>query len=400
MDEEYATFISITGADHTAAKHFLDMSSGNMEQAISLFFEHGSPPTASTSDLPTKRAPVSSVSDSSSFDDQDVRAPMNVHKVEQMLGTADFLPPAAPLIRKKPKVFSEYSALGEAFMAGAKLSSNLPFQECMNLAVSEKRWILMHIHEESSFDSLCLSRDVWPSETVKDILNDSFILWMRPDYHPEVRGLLSKYPQIQDAPFVAIIDPRTGRVAKKFNNLKSILDEGDFAAAMFDFLDRNNLRAPNVNPVKLSNAIQSASTSNTNISTSLEKNDVNRVYESNLEQIEKPLPSVAVAEKASNTPVACVPAAVDALKSSCSPNSVMRLTLLDGRKVAVHIAKSTKIIDFVEFASRLNGWEMADDFDVCQVGVGSGVEGLKLRGDELVGDCDLNGVNVMCYKRS
>lgn len=372
------------------------MSRNNLEHAISLFFEHG----AVSSSVAQPNTKHSSLAPTPLPDEDDVRAPINVHKQERIMNS--FAQPSGPVIRKKPKIFSDNSALGESFKAGSKLSCDLSFDDALQLGLDEKKWMVLHIHEESSFDSLRVSRDVWPDETVSMLLNESFILWLRPDYHPHVRELTTKYPKVLEAPYIAIIDCRTGRVAKQINNLKCILNEQECSAMLMDFLEAHNLNASNVSvkapPVSFSSSALSPQTSPlTHPQPAIIKPSEDQSISA--EQAANCIASSpTTASPLPFNPIECTPPASDLLKGET--NCIMRLTLLNGQRLALHVGKDKKVNELLEFACNLNGFKLFMNFDVCLMGLVNGGTSNSLRNmaDTLVGNTDFDGASLMSVR--
>lgn len=101
--------------------------------------------------------------------------------------------------------------------------------QTLNRGKFERRWVVVNIQCNDSFESHRLNRDVWRDESVEEILKASFLFWQRQSEHPDGVNFCRLY-KISSFPFIGVIDPRTGRLlkrwdAKKFNDELSAASE-------------------------------------------------------------------------------------------------------------------------------------------------------------------------------
>ncbi|XP_062575979.1 UBX domain-containing protein 7-like [Saccostrea cucullata] len=71
------------------------------------------------------------------------------------------------------------------------------------------KYVMVNVQNVKEFVCQALNRDVWSHERVKAILKDHFVFWQV--YHDSEEGVKFKqFYKVEEYPYVAIIDPRTG----------------------------------------------------------------------------------------------------------------------------------------------------------------------------------------------
>ena len=73
------------------------------------------------------------------------------------------------------------------------------------------KWILVNIQSHLEFDCLCLNRDTWVDENVKEIIEANFIFFQRGHTSSDGKTFMNRYHVALEAlPHCNILDPRTG----------------------------------------------------------------------------------------------------------------------------------------------------------------------------------------------
>jgi hypothetical protein len=89
----------------------------------------------------------------------------------------------------------------------------------MKKAKDCRKWLLVNIQASDEFGSMLLNRDIWSHETVKQIIQSSFIFYQRDKSSSQGSIFVNNY-NITTFPVVCIIDPRTGRKVKQWSGEK------------------------------------------------------------------------------------------------------------------------------------------------------------------------------------
>jgi len=92
-----------------------------------------------------------------------------------------------------------------------------------------------------------LNRDVWRDDTIKDVVQGSFLFWQRDDKSTEGDQFCQYYQCGHQLPHICVIDPRTMRRVKSWDGRKWT-EPHDAAEYLFSFLDEFSMsRSPLAN---------------------------------------------------------------------------------------------------------------------------------------------------------
>jgi len=114
----------------------------------------------------------------------------------------------------------------------------------MEKAKAEGKYILVNIQQSEVFASHALNRDVWSDDTIKDVIQGSFIFWQRDDKSTEGEQFCQYYQCGHRLPHICVVDPRTGRCVKGWDGRKWV-ESHAAAEFLFGFLDEFSMnRSP------------------------------------------------------------------------------------------------------------------------------------------------------------
>ncbi|RKP39220.1 hypothetical protein BJ085DRAFT_18672 [Dimargaris cristalligena] len=271
-------FCQITNAEPTVAMGYLQISEGNIEQAVSLFLENGGAPLEAA--VPRRQASPSDhwadagrSAQSSSYHNNandDVRAPLAPRREVLVESGSLYDTPgvssahlyATGVSEGHRSVFDQLprssigggigiggssssgstsaerksNRLAELFRPPFDLIQNLPFDQARGLAKSQRKWILVNIQKVSEFACQVLNRDIWSDATVKEIVRVNFVFLQLGHESDEGSRYINFYP-VRKYPHVAIIDPRTGERVREWND--NITSAAEFAEDVTQFLGLN-----------------------------------------------------------------------------------------------------------------------------------------------------------------
>jgi len=282
-DDDVAMFVSMTSCGADEARGYLEMAGGNLQQAVSLFFEMGgaagggggAPPPAPAgpgvidSDV---AAEVAAAAAAAGIDTgplqpkEEVRAPIEAFQ-DQIIN------PEQERARMQEAIQADSAAMnrrmtfdrgedgagagaGEADLAkkGSQAINQLfaapeynesdTYYQVIEKAKQESKWILVNIQQAEVFASHALNRDVWSDDTIKEIISGSFLFWQRDDKSHEGTQFCQYHQCGSQLPHICIVDPRTGRRLKSWDGRK--WQESHAAAEfLFTFLDEHSMsRSP------------------------------------------------------------------------------------------------------------------------------------------------------------
>eukprot|EP00899_Mesostigma_viride_P002729 jgi/Mesvir1/12457/Mv00611-RA.1 len=284
MDNEsdaLAQFLAITGANETSARHMLQATNWQVEEAVNLFFatDHadldaaaaqGPPPAPVNEPPPEVRAPLPAKMDTL-YAPQPLLggigaaygglAAMKPHHPPQMVAAfRDFQQEAkaasaaglsvAPGQGPSRGKGAEGGAMagGSSGGVGVAAPSGLAglftppsdilfpgqlFEDAKTLAHQQDKWLLLNVQTETEFASHLLNRDVWANETVKSTVASAFVFWQVHKEAPEGAKVCSFY-HLMDLPAVMILDPFTGR---KLEHLQGAFDASRLLDLLVDYLE-------------------------------------------------------------------------------------------------------------------------------------------------------------------
>ncbi|TPX40731.1 hypothetical protein SeMB42_g04652 [Synchytrium endobioticum] len=270
-DESIITFISATDATPEQAKNYLQLADGDVERAVSLFFESGgdfSPQTNPASSTSTNARPIPT--SSSRIDEY--RAPI-APKREVLAGGGGFghhdmyehefgIGPnpnvmrnvgiGRPAARQTVDPFRDYDreaaiVRGEEVRPAAGRAERLAdmfrppfdimwrssFKAARDQANEEKKWLMVTLQDPAEFSSQTQNRDVWSKESVKDLVRENFIFMLLTSESAAGQEHRQFYP-FDSYPYIAILDPLTGERLKIWSER---IEPDEFIIEVIDFLD-------------------------------------------------------------------------------------------------------------------------------------------------------------------
>lgn len=199
-DSKLINFMSVTGAESDAARHFLEASNWNLDTAISQFLDGP---------------------------EHEVRAPDRVKQQRLLVHDEE---PQLERVAARPGAFADYrdekDTLSQLFALPRNLMHVGDFQSARKDAKSQNKFLLVCLTDESDFGCVSMNRDVWADETVQAVVESSFVLWLRPHLDHEAVVYGERYDAARLVPAAAprqlfrvhpkhphfgVIDPRTGR---------------------------------------------------------------------------------------------------------------------------------------------------------------------------------------------
>lgn len=298
--ENEAVFMSITSVDDPQiAAQFLEMSGGNLEHAVSLFFEHGAGIAEpqiqeETNDLDTAESDAqmaeriqnemyqttnggnTQVNDD--FDEFGVRRPIEPTREtlipQEFYGhhANQFITPQQSMFGSSQRgIFNQTSEnsiielnsddsdidsdnhlsstqrrLANIFRPPFDIITRTTLDQAKIQAKDEGKWILINIQDVTDFRCQVLNRDFWSSRQIKNIVEENFIFLQ---FHHDSPGGLSYrnlYPFTDDEfPHISILDPITGEQMLKWSEKPEIHQWID---QVTDFLQKYKLHSNNVAP--------------------------------------------------------------------------------------------------------------------------------------------------------
>lgn len=291
-DDAVAEFVSLTNASPDEARGYLEMAGGELQQAVNLFLEMGGAASSPVvPSLPSSR-PVPSAGHGGVMDPdvaaevaaaaaaagieaehldahmsaEDIRAPMAAFE-DQMINpdaerrreeeaiaadsramearmnfdrSADVRSPTAAVDTTVPDVDMGSGGEINKLFAAPSYNDTSPFLKAVEKAKLEGKWLLVNIQQAEVFASHQLNRDVWSDETVKDIVEESFVFWQRDDKSNDGSQFCLYYKCGHQLPHICVVDARTGRRVKGWDGRKWV-ESHAAAEYLIGFLDEHNM---------------------------------------------------------------------------------------------------------------------------------------------------------------
>ena len=131
----------------------------------------------------------------------------------------------------------EEAGLGHLYRPPEEMNTPGTLNDAMRKAKDARKWLLVNIQAAEEFSSHILNRDVWSHETVKEVIRSAFVFWQRDKSSAQGSQFVTNY-NIETAPVVCIVDPRTGRKLKQWQaeKLRGPLTATDLLS---DFIGEN-----------------------------------------------------------------------------------------------------------------------------------------------------------------
>ena len=201
-DDAVAQFVSLTGAGPEEAQQYMEMTGGDLQQAVNLFLDGGGAPAA-PSPVPVQRrevqrsdvvdpevaaevaaaAAAAGISDDAHMSEE-VRAPMPAFQdqiiqpdMERRMQEAIDADSAAMSQRMTFDRMDVDGSVGRPNDAGSAINQLFAppsfndartWYEVLNQGKQQQKWILVNIQQAEVFASHQLNRDVWSDDTIKE----------------------------------------------------------------------------------------------------------------------------------------------------------------------------------------------------------------------------------------
>ncbi|KAL5013857.1 hypothetical protein ScPMuIL_008127 [Solemya velum] len=105
------------------------------------------------------------------------------------------------------------------------------FDNARDAGKLENKWLMVNIQNVKEFVCQALNRDVWSNSSVKYVIKDHFIFWQVYNDSEEGKKYMQFY-KVDEWPYIAIIDPRTGENMVKWTEI----DATSFCSLVNEFL--------------------------------------------------------------------------------------------------------------------------------------------------------------------
>ena len=229
-DAAIASFMAITGsADENTARFWVDAAGGNVELAVGNFLDGNNNPGGAAP--PQDDAAVAAALHAREME-HEVRAPDSVKRgrlLADFPGADDdedaYTPGAGAFDDDEDDEEAEKPAggLSSIFAPPTELTHAGDFQKARADGKAQKKWLLVVITNETVFACHEMNRDCWSDDTVRAVVEASFILWLRPHTDPQASTYCDRYDRDRALPLqggysahpvhphLAVVDPRTGR---------------------------------------------------------------------------------------------------------------------------------------------------------------------------------------------
>lgn len=253
--EKVNEFLQLTGCSRDEANIWLEMAEFNVEQAINMYFGNGQneappAPAGNSNDMDDYNPADYDFSDEDSVRKGDevitqtlLGSPIpssrhNIANMEHVLAlqrqyqnTVNAAKPVGKIANRDSdpplSVFGNMKGtkkeqnLASLYKPNAKLMYRGNFQQACEYAKTNNRWLLVSIHADNEFACHVLNRDVWSDELIEELVLAGFVFWCREDKSEEGREFISRY-KVVGAPYLGLIDPRTGGLVKCFVGTKGV----------------------------------------------------------------------------------------------------------------------------------------------------------------------------------
>lgn len=259
-DTDVGAFCSITDASPEAAKQFIEMSGGDVDTAIGLYFEHGN--SALANQRPAIPAPQPAAGTATDHEADEIESDHSDGGIEivgssfgqsssRARGSASYAESNAinnstsrgalnedgVLESSHASGREEFSKLDEIFAPPNDLIFRGDFSRAKQIAAEENKWLLVHVLDPSEFKSLVLNRDVWKNPTVVEFVKDNFIFLQYRADTSDGNSYKMFYP-MRGRWSVDVIDPLTG---EKVKSLMGTQDPASFLQMAVDFIETHTL---------------------------------------------------------------------------------------------------------------------------------------------------------------
>jgi len=252
-DDSLVQFMNIAGVDDLeTARHFLEACNWNIENAVNLFFANQSSNSTSSSSSQQQQRQEHRAQ----IEEEQVRSPIEFEETATRLydfpqtgAYGSHFPGMFGQSRMSPQrvesTFSTVPHLRDIFTMPADILCHGSFNHAKSTATISEKWLLVYLHDESVFACHELIRDVWRDETVQNLVLCYFTLWQAERNTEAGQQFIRLYgiTDYEEYPIIAIIDPRTGQMLKKFNGR---MDKNTLIDQLQTFPETNPFNEDNV----------------------------------------------------------------------------------------------------------------------------------------------------------
>jgi len=225
-------FMSVTMLSNAIlAREYLEASNWQLQNAVALYFA-ANPESKQTASAP--RPPTM----------DGVRAPIPIKRqrltddfdVGFSGGSRDHVPlePFRQYAKETGSGADRGRDLSVLFEPPHEILFRGGFEHLMREAQQKKRLILVNIQSTTDFDSHKLNRDTWKDETIKEIIDESFLFWQQDKTATCVQRYLTMY-KIMSFPHIGILDYRTGEMVLKRTGF---LKTPDMMSILFSVIEK------------------------------------------------------------------------------------------------------------------------------------------------------------------
>ena len=252
MSAEEMQFMEITNASLEDAQQFLTITENQVEQAIQLYFINSENPIEAQPILEeepvlieeepqprpvpvVQRRPVPVEHIPRPIDLVEVDEPFVEEPDEEDYDPADELDTRLHPFEQMERLLQQqtHSAFNpiagggftqfvrqppqpeEMFPPPSELVHHLPLERAQTIANNSSKWIFLIISDPAEFVSQKINRDLLKDEFIQELLNPNFYVVYYLQSSPNAAQFKQLY-QFQKAPYICIIDPRTGERVRQY----------------------------------------------------------------------------------------------------------------------------------------------------------------------------------------
>lgn len=251
-------FCAITGASKEIGVQLLEACGCNLDLAIGMHMDGGADtPGQHNGCGPSAGRPDENNGCGPSNQGEDIRAPIPQRSetlVEDMPvygfrgkrkqarsvfdGFRDFQAEARQqeemLLSGNNSVNNKKRTLEDLFRPPIDITFKGTFSNLKDAGNAQNKWLLVNVQNVQEFVCQALNRDVWSNSGAKAIIKEHFVFWQV--YHDTEEGKkFCQFYKVNQWPFVAIVDPRTGENMSTWNKL----DAHIFCELVTDFLNEH-----------------------------------------------------------------------------------------------------------------------------------------------------------------
>jgi UBX domain/Thioredoxin-like/UBA-like domain len=132
--------------------------------------------------------------------------------------------------------------LASLFRPPTDLIASDDWDSAMAAGQKDEKWLLVNMQRSDNFQCHILNRDVWANPELRDLVQAHFVFWQRDEQTEDGARYKQFYPYEQ-APHVAIVDPRSGERLIVWGGDGNTIDRDVLVRALTDFCGSHSLAA-------------------------------------------------------------------------------------------------------------------------------------------------------------